>query len=120
MKVCSVIGFPLGATPTQSKLQELEFCILKGATEIDMVVNIGYYKDYIGTVDIFLLEQEVDGFKRSYGIRLEEAYPKEINGNDLSAGPATAALKLTIQMQYKYWTEVTRQIDKPTSNLADF
>ena len=82
--------------------------------------NIGYYKDYIGTVDIFLLEQAVDGFKRSYGIRLEEAYPKEINGNDLSAGPATAALKLTIQMQYKYWTEVTRQIDKPTSNLADF
>ena len=45
VKVCSVIGFPLGATSTISKLQELEFCILKGATEIDMVVNIGYYKD---------------------------------------------------------------------------
>ena len=45
VKVCSVIGFPLGATSTTIKLQELEFCILKGATEIDMVVNIGYYKD---------------------------------------------------------------------------
>ena len=45
VKVCSVIGFPLGATSTISKLQELEFCILKGATEIDMVINIGYFKD---------------------------------------------------------------------------
>ena len=45
VKVCSVIGFPLGATSTISKLQELEFCILNGATEIDMVINIGYFKD---------------------------------------------------------------------------
>ena len=45
VKVCSVIGFPLGTTSTALKLQELEFCILKGATEIDMVINIGYFKD---------------------------------------------------------------------------
>ena len=45
VKVCSVIGFPLGATSTTTKLQELEFCILKGATEIDMVANIGYFID---------------------------------------------------------------------------
>ncbi len=45
VKVCCVIGFPLGATSTISKLLVLEFCILKGATEIDMVINIGYFKD---------------------------------------------------------------------------
>ena len=45
VKVCSVIGFPLGATSTMSKLEELEFCIINGATEIDMVINIGYFKD---------------------------------------------------------------------------
>ena len=45
VKVCSVIGFPLGATSTVSKLQELEFCILNGAREIDMVINIGYLID---------------------------------------------------------------------------
>ena len=45
VKVCSVIGFPLGATSTALKLQEMEFCILKGAAEIDIVMNIGYYKD---------------------------------------------------------------------------
>jgi len=45
VKVCSVIGFPLGATSTVSKLQELEFCILNGAREIDMVINIGYFID---------------------------------------------------------------------------
>ena len=45
VKICSVIGFPLGATSTVSKLQELEFCILNGAREIDMVINIGYFID---------------------------------------------------------------------------
>ena len=46
VKVCSVIGFPLGATSTALKLQELEFCILKGATEIDLVINIGYFSSF--------------------------------------------------------------------------
>ena len=42
--VCAVVGFPLGATTTSIKIAEAEFCIDNGATEIDMVVNIGDVK----------------------------------------------------------------------------
>ncbi len=45
VKVCSVIGFPLGASSTISKLKEMECCIQDGVNEIDMVMNIGYFKD---------------------------------------------------------------------------
>jgi deoxyribose-phosphate aldolase len=39
--VCSVIGFPLGANTTQVKVFETEEAIKDGASEIDMVANIG-------------------------------------------------------------------------------
>jgi deoxyribose-phosphate aldolase len=44
VKVCTVIGFPLGATSTQSKVFETEQAIKDGATEVDMVINIGLLK----------------------------------------------------------------------------
>jgi len=45
VKVCTVIGFPLGATTTQSKFFEAEEAIKNGAEEVDMVINIGKLKD---------------------------------------------------------------------------
>ncbi len=39
--VCSVIGFPLGANTTQIKAQEAAQAVADGATEIDMVINVG-------------------------------------------------------------------------------
>src|SRR5699024_5502010 len=47
-KVCTVIGFPLGATSTLSKVMETRDAVANGADEIDMVVNIGSLleKDY--------------------------------------------------------------------------
>lgn len=42
--VCSVVGFPLGATPTKVKSYETQQAISDGATEIDMVMNIGALK----------------------------------------------------------------------------
>jgi len=44
VKVCSVIGFPLGATTTQVKVVETQNALENGATEIDMVMNIGALK----------------------------------------------------------------------------
>lgn len=44
VKVCTVIGFPLGATSTAAKVFETEQAIVDGATEIDMVINIGALK----------------------------------------------------------------------------
>jgi deoxyribose-phosphate aldolase len=45
VKVCTVIGFPLGASTTQSKFLEAEEAIKNGAEEFDMVINIGKLKD---------------------------------------------------------------------------
>jgi deoxyribose-phosphate aldolase len=42
--VCTVIGFPLGATSTESKAFEAQKAIRDGATEVDMVINVGALK----------------------------------------------------------------------------
>jgi len=44
VKVCTVVGFPLGADLTQVKAFEAERCIALGASEIDMVLQIGALK----------------------------------------------------------------------------
>ena len=44
VKVCTVVGFPLGATSTDAKVGETEKAIAAGAQEIDMVINIGELK----------------------------------------------------------------------------
>ena len=41
VKVCTVVGFPLGATSTEAKVAETAVAVRVGATEIDMVINIG-------------------------------------------------------------------------------
>lgn len=46
VKVCTVVGFPLGATSTFSKLAETVNAIKDGATEIDMVINISRLKEH--------------------------------------------------------------------------
>ncbi len=51
VKVCTVIGFPLGSTTTEVKRAEAEQAIQNGAQEIDMVINVGMLKqgeyDYV-------------------------------------------------------------------------
>ncbi len=42
--VCTVVGFPLGATPSEVKAYEAQQTIEDGATEVDMVINIGALK----------------------------------------------------------------------------
>ncbi|MCD8511971.1 MAG: deoxyribose-phosphate aldolase [Bacillus sp. (in: Bacteria)] len=45
VKVCTVIGFPLGATEPEVKGLETTNAVANGATEVDMVINIGALKD---------------------------------------------------------------------------
>ncbi len=54
IKIVSVIGFPLGASATQAKVQEAKLAIDHGADEIDMVINIGRFRD--GQYDYVLNE----------------------------------------------------------------
>ena len=46
VKVCTVIGFPLGSMTTESKVFEAKDAIDKGADEVDMVINISKLKDH--------------------------------------------------------------------------
>lgn len=42
--VCTVVGFPLGATPTEVKVFETQQAVREGADEVDMVINVGALK----------------------------------------------------------------------------
>jgi len=45
VKVCTVVGFPLGAMCTTAKVDELRESVFNGADEIDMVINLSWVKD---------------------------------------------------------------------------
>nr|WP_088103389.1 deoxyribose-phosphate aldolase [Halalkalibacter urbisdiaboli] len=55
VKVCTVIGFPLGASSSEVKAFETKHAIDEGATEVDMVINIGALKDQ----NFELVEQDI-------------------------------------------------------------
>lgn len=55
VKVCTVIGFPLGANTTSTKVFETQDAIQNGANEIDMVINIGALK----TGDYSLVSKDI-------------------------------------------------------------
>lgn len=61
--VCTVIGFPLGAMTTQSKVFEAQDAIAKGAKEVDMVINIGRAKEG----DFAYIEEEIRQIKTAVG-----------------------------------------------------
>ena len=52
VKVCTVVGFPLGAMSTEAKVFEAKNAIEQGADEIDMVINIGLLKskNYVAVI----------------------------------------------------------------------
>lgn len=62
--VCTVIGFPLGATTTLAKFAEVKHGLQDGATEFDMVINIGALKDgnyQIVHTDIYSVVKAAEG-----------------------------------------------------------
>ncbi len=61
VKVCTVIGFPLGATTTRVKELETRVAIEEGAGEVDMVVNIGALK----SGNLRLVENDIAGVVRA-------------------------------------------------------
>ncbi|MBN2424252.1 MAG: deoxyribose-phosphate aldolase [Calditrichaceae bacterium] len=62
-KVCTVIGFPLGATFPEIKAAETRAAVEKGAQEIDMVINIGALK----SGDYELVEKDIRAVVRAAG-----------------------------------------------------
>lgn len=64
--VCTVIGFPLGATPAEVKAFETKKAIEDGATEIDMVINIGALKNK----EYDLVEQDINAVVQASGKKI--------------------------------------------------
>ena len=66
MAVCTVIGFPNGYMTTAAKEFETKDALANGASEIDMVINIGWLKD--GKYD--LIEEEIRTLKKACGEKI--------------------------------------------------
>ncbi|MGT2665786.1 deoxyribose-phosphate aldolase [Streptococcus rifensis] len=66
VKVCTVIGFPLGANTSAVKAFETEDAIANGADEIDMVINIGALK----SGDLELVESDIKAVVDASGDKL--------------------------------------------------
>jgi deoxyribose-phosphate aldolase len=66
VKVCTVIGFPLGQNTTETKIFEAENAIENGADEIDMVINVSWLKDKQNQN----LKEEISRLKKSVGNRI--------------------------------------------------
>ena len=74
--------------------------------------DIGYYKDYVGTVDIHTLDEQN---KRRYGVRLVEAWPKSIGPQTLSYGTNNTYQTIGVTIAYRYWTNLTDESSEPRS-----
>ena len=61
--------------------------------------NLNYQKDYISEIQIYLLDMQEN---RVYGVVLHEAYPKTINGIDVSQD-GDGIIKTTVSMAFRWW-----------------
>ncbi|WP_321328947.1 deoxyribose-phosphate aldolase [uncultured Ilyobacter sp.] len=63
VKIAAVVGFPLGAMSSEAKVFEAKKCIEDGASEIDMVINVGLLK----SGETKLVEDEIRAIKEAIG-----------------------------------------------------
>ncbi len=74
--------------------------------------DIGYYKDYVGTVDIHTLDEQEN---RRYGVRLVEAWPKTIGPQQLAYNDNNTYQTVDITIAYRYWVNLTDESSEPRS-----
>jgi len=88
VKVCSVVGFPLGAMSTKAKAFEAKQAVSDGADEIDMVINIGWLK----SENFDAVWKDIEAVKKAIGdktlkVILETCYlnkPEIIKASELA------------------------------------
>ncbi|MFH4965753.1 deoxyribose-phosphate aldolase [Gaetbulibacter sp. M235] len=81
VKICTVVGFPLGAMSTQSKAFEAKKAVENGADEIEMVINIGFLKskNYLALLkDIIDVKIAIDNKPLKVIIEISELSKNEI------------------------------------------
>ena len=64
--------------------------------------NVGYYNDYIGELDVYVLDRS--GKTRTYHMHYHEVYPKTVTAIELNHGTTNATLRVTAEIQYAFWS----------------
>ena len=77
--------------------------------------NIGYYNDYVGEIQIFVLDRQD---KRRYGIKLWEVFPKTIGANQLAYDANDTLMLTNVSFSFRYWTSLD-QNQNPDINIFD-
>ena len=72
------------------------------AVDVTGGFHVAYYKDYIGELDVFVLDRS--GKNRTYHMHYHEVYPKTVTAVELNHGTTNATLRVTAEIQYAYWT----------------
>ena len=74
--------------------------------------NIGYYSDYIGSMDMYILDKQN---QRRYGIKLWEVFPKTIGPQSLAYDANDALLLVPVNFSFRYWTSLDQSQNPPVS-----
>ena len=74
--------------------------------------DIGYYNDYVGTIDIHTLDEQEN---RRYGCRLVEAWPKTIAAQSLGYADINTYQTIDVTIAYRYWINLTDESSEPRS-----
>jgi hypothetical protein len=77
--------------------------------------NVGYYNDYVGEIQIFVLDKQD---KRRYGLKLWEVFPKTIGANQLSYDANNTLMLTNVSFSFRYWTSLD-QNQNPDINIFD-
>ena len=76
--------------------------------------NVGYYNDYVSTVEIYLMDRQD---QRRYGIKLIEAFPKTIGPTELSHASNNEIIKIPVSFSFRYWE--TLDVNRQPASLTD-
>ena len=77
--------------------------------------NIGYYLDYIGHVEMYVLDKQE---QRRYGIKLWEVFPKTIGASELAYDSNDQLMLLPVSFTFRYWTSLD-QSQNPQISVFD-
>ena len=71
---------------------------------------MGYYDDYVGTIQIFQLDQRGN---RTYGCELIECFPNTIAAQALDSNQATTVTEVSVTFSYRWWRNLTDEASLP-------
>ena len=80
--------------------------------------NINYYKEYVGSVEIYQLNEQDE---RTYGCKLMEVFPKTVDALAYGHANGNQIHKVTVEFAYRYWKNIATEPEKANldSTLQD-